>query len=250
MKVVNANWEIKNLGEKTLEFTFESEDFLKKPVEVYNQIENFRMENLSEYVVVKIRTGNPDFGNELCKNGFIHIETQIHLKAIAEDVRPLLNEYANLFEDTEIKKISDLDEMKYIQSKILEGVFTNDRISLDKNFGVKVANQRYANWLGDEFNRGSSVYQIFVGDKKVGFIVRRYEKKSVRALLAGLFKEYKNLKIGGNVYYIGLANDLNSGYTKFYADVSSNNLDPLRLQQLFGYKVHDFSEVYVNHYSY
>lgn len=250
MKIVDATWELKNLGKKTLEITFESEDFNRTPAEIYRQTENLRLQNLAEYVVIKIRAGNPDFGNELCKHGFIHIETQIHLKGMAEDICARLNEYATLFEDTKIERVTDAAEVKYIQSKILEGVFTNDRISLDKNFGVKIANERYANWLGDEFKRGSGVFQVFVNGEKVGFIVRRYEKKSVRALLAGLFTEYKDLKIGGNVYYIGLANDLSNGYKKFYADVSSNNLDPLKLQQLFGYKVHDFSEVFINHYSY
>ena len=77
-----------------------------------------------------------------------------------------------------------------------------------------------------------------------------YEKISAHALLAGLFSEYKNSKMGGTIYSIGLTHDFTEGFKIWHTDVSSNNLNSLRLQQQFGYKIESVSDVYVKHYKY
>ena len=250
MKIVDAFWELRNLGKKTLEITFEPEDFNKTPKEIYQLIENLRVEYQAEYLVVKIRAGKPEFGNELCKNDFYHIETQLHLKAMRDDVEFALNKYARFFRNAKLIEVTNSDDLNYIKSEIMKGIFHTDRIALDKNFGVDIANKRYANWVEDEFNRQSKLFFIMLNGNNIGFALRKYEKISAHALLAGLFSEYKNSKMGGTIYSIGLTHDFTEGFKIWHTDVSSNNLNSLRLQQQFGYKIESVSEVYVKHYKY
>lgn len=250
MKIVDAFWEIRNLGKKTLEITLESEDFNKTPDEIYFAIENLRNEYKAEYLVVKIRTGRPEFGNELCRHDFIHIETQLNLKAYAEDVEFALKKYSRFFRDTELVEAKNSEDLNYIKSEIMKGIFYTDRIALDKNFGVEIANKRYANWVEDEFNRDSKLFFIMFKENNIGFALRRYEKNQVHALIAGLFSKYKDSRIGGTIYSVGLTHDLEKGFRIWYTDVSSNNSSSLRLQQQFGYKVYEIQDVYIKHFTY
>jgi len=248
MKIVNAVWELKNLGKRTVEITLESKDFACADSKIFLKINETCKQYQAEYVVIKVRTGHPQIGNELCRQGFFHIETQLNLKAVKEDVKIFLERYANFFEDTVLSDIQNLNDLEEVKAEILKGIFTNDRISLDKNFGIQTANIRYANWTEDEFKRGARLSYVVYNNEKIGFSLRRYNKNSAHSILAGIFVKYKDLNIGGNAFFAGFNQDLQNGINKFYTSVSSNNLPSLRIQQLFGYNVDDIYEVYVKHF--
>lgn len=250
MKIVDAFWEIRNLGKKTLEITLESEDFNKTPDEIYFAIENLRNEYKAEYLVVKIRTGRPEFGNELCRHDFIHIETQLNLKAYAEDVEFALKKYSRFFRDTELVEAKNSEDLNYIKSEIMKGIFYTDRIALDKNFGVEIANKRYANWVEDEFNRGSKLFFISVNNKKIGFSLHKYEEFLANVLLVGLFKNFHKKSLGSKLYFSEVYNDFKAGYKNFSTAVSANNLVALKMNELFGYKVYEIQDVYIKHFTY
>ncbi|MBR1730481.1 MAG: hypothetical protein IJ728_13270 [Selenomonadaceae bacterium] len=248
MKIIDAIWEFKNLGQNTIEVELEKEDLHKNLNDIFLSIEQIKSKYKPNYMVIKVITGNPYIGNMLCNKGFLHIETQIKLKAVREDIKFFLAKYDSIFENTVIKKVNDEREIEEILNEVHKGIFYTDRIALDKNFSLDIANVRYANWIKDEVNRGSGLFRVMVEGKSIGFSLRRYDKFSVFDLLAGLYKEYQNFHIGGNIYFSALLMDVNNGYKKFYTSVSSNNLSSLHLHEMFGYKVHFIQEVYVKHF--
>ena len=253
MKVVDAVWEIKNLGKKTIELILEDSDFVKTPEEIYKTTDELRLQYAAEYTVIKMKGGVDDslfVGNEFVKNGFVKIETQFHIKAVKRDIEFAAQRYRNFFRDTAVQPAIDKAAQEHIFSEIRKGIFFKDRISLDPEFGTEIANNRYANWTETEVQRGSSLYYVIFKGEKIGFSLRRYEKFSAFGLLSGLFNDYKNLNIGGHIFFAELYEDVKKGYKFFYGDVSSNNLTAFRLNEMFGYRLENFYEVYVRHNSY
>lgn len=252
MKIVDAVWEIKNLGKKTLELTLEDSDFTKTPEEIYKMTDELRLQYGAEYTVVKMKGGGDSLfvGNEFVKNGFLKIETQFQIKAVKKDIELAAQRYRNFFKDITVQPATDKSAQEHIFSEIRKGIFFRDRISLDPEFGVEIANNRYANWTETEVQRGSSLYYVIFKGEKIGFFLKRYEKLSSFGLLSGLFNDYKNLNMGGHIFFSELYEDTKKGYKFFYGGVSSNNLTAFRLNEMFGYRLENFYEVYVRHNSY
>ena len=247
MKVVNAYWEVENIGKVTVEITLDKNDLLKAPRDIVNYVTETKERYKSEYTVIKIPSGNPMTGVEFSKNGFFHIETQLNLKAVREDVEASLENYGNLFTDVEIEFVTDLKELENIQTELIKGIFTKDRISLDPNFDKSLAGKRYSNWVKNEFERGAQVFYAKLTGRKIGFSLWRYHKSSAFAVLSGLFNEYRYSNLGGNIYFVAIKNALQKGSRNFYTSVSSNNLESLRLHELTGFRINSLYEVYVHH---
>lgn len=248
MKIVNADWEIKNIGKVTLEITLDKSDLNVMIYNVINTVLETKKNYRAEYLVLKIPTGNPMIGFEFSKQGFFHIETQLNLKATHEDVESALKKYACLFCDAKIEHVDNLKELSNIQNEVRKGIFSKDRISLDPYFNEEIANKRYSNWIENEFKRGSQLFYIIIDRKKIGFSLLRYDRFSVFVVLAGLFHEYQFSNLGGHIYFASMAEALSKGTKKFYTSVSSNNPSSLHLNELFGFKVSSMQEVYVSHF--
>ncbi len=243
MKIINAEWELRNLGKRTVELTFEKADLLLEPKVIYDNIQKAERQFQSEYTVVKVTAGNPQIGIELQRNGFWHIETQIHLKAALADVITSIKKYDDLFEDASAQVISSEDDITCVQNEIRKGIFTTDRIALDPYFGIEIANQRYANWVGDEVSRGSILSYIIINGQKVGFSLRRNNQ----GLLGGVFTQYQKDNYGAEWQIAGWRDLIHQGSETFYTEVSSNNLKILHLHEAFGYRVRSLSDVFVRH---
>lgn len=250
MKVVDAKWEMRNLGKRTFELTLEDEDFKKTPNQICESINKIKSENKSEYTVVKIRCGNPFIGHELIKNGFFQMEMQFHIKAVKKDIETAAKRYGHFFSNTKLQEVNDEDSRQHILSEIRKGIFFTDRIALDPEFGVEIANKRYANWTADEIARGSSLSYVVANDERIGFCLHKYEKSKSYGLLSGLFNKYKEMNLGGNIFFTELVHEVNKGYKFFESAVSSNNIVALRVNEMFGYRVEGVYEVYVKHDKY
>ena len=244
MKVVNATWELRNLGKRTIELTLEKADFLRNPKEIYADNEAAEDEYQSEYTVVKVKTGKPQIGWELQKNGFWHIETQINLKASREDITYAFIKYGELFQDISFQKVETMMDVSYIQDEIRKGIFTTDRIALDPYFGIEISNRRYANWVEDEIKKNSSLFYVISMGEKIGFVVN---KTDGLGLLGGLFTGFQKNGMGGELEIAGLRLTLSMKVENIYTSVSSNNLKILQLHELFGYHVKSLIDVYVKH---
>lgn len=243
MKTVNATWELRNLGKRTIELTLEKADFLHEPKQIYEDINAKEKEYHSEYTVVKVKSGKPQIGWELQKQGFWHIETQVNLKAAYEDVVSAVKKVEGLFDDISLQVVETSAEVCHIQAEIRRGMFTTDRIALDPYFGVEIANRRYAYWVEDEVKKGSILsYAISKGDK-IGFALGR----NGHGLLGGIFTQYQKRNMGIESEIAGWREIIREETDFFYTAVSSNNLRVLRLHEAFGYRVKSLFDVFVRH---
>lgn len=158
MRIVDATWELRNLGRKTLEVSLDETDFCKVSDDICEAVFQTRKQYKPEYMVVKIPTGTRWLGDEFFRLGYFHAETQIHLKALRADAKIFLQRYADQYRDTYAEEASLPSEQGYICDEIRKGVFTTDRISIDPKFNVEIANNRYANWIGDVIQAGGATF--------------------------------------------------------------------------------------------
>ncbi len=249
MEVIDAVWEIRNLGKKTVEVIFDNKDIEKPPSDVCNIAKKIEEEYSPQYMVVKIPTGNPWIGNELRCRGFDFIEMQIYLRVNKRDVNQSFKKYGHLFKNAAWRTATQPEDMEYIQSEIRKGIFFTDRIALDKNFGVKIANERYARYVEDAIDHGAELFYVLVGEEKIGFFLDKYNGNSCKGILGGLFLSAQNKNLGSIQYYLEFDKAINyNACSNFFAVTSSNNVTALRAIEFFGGKINMLQEVYIKHY--
>lgn len=247
MNLVEATWELRNLGARTIEVTLEKKDFSREPKEICADIRISEKDYMAEYTVVKVNTGNPIIGLELQKNGFWHVETQSVIRAFYDDMKHAVKMYEPFYPNVKQQEVSSSEDIAYIQQEIMKGIFTTDRIALDPAFGVEMANRRYANWVRDEFERGGHVAYTLVDGERVAFTVYREERTRHWGLLTGIFPEFVSSNYGGSLIYGGSAALVARGITVSRGAVSSNNPVILSLHEMFGYRLKDIFDVYTRH---
>ena len=249
MKVIDAVWEIRNLGKKTIEITIERADinpFI--PTKLLENIEEQRSYYNAKYVVVKSDTRHPQVNIFLSKSGFILIENQIGLKLNREDAIATYENNKDLFEGVDYK-LADKDDIDLIVSEIKKGIFTTDRIALDSNFGIEIANNRYALWLQDELQRGAIAYLTTHNGRPFGFgIIKKAGLNNIDDLLGGLFVGSENKNQGSLFKFANLKIFIDLGFDKAKTHVSSNNPNILQLHEMFGYKIINIKNVFIKHY--
>ena len=247
VKVVDAVWELRNLGKRTIEVTLEKQDFFLEPREVYEDIVTAEQEFEAQYTVVKIKTGHPEIGLELQQNGFWHVETQIIIRALHDDMKQAVEKFEPFYINIEQQEVTSYEDIAFIQKEIEKGIFSTDRIALDPVFGIDVANCRYANWVRDEFERGRHVVYTLVDGKRVAFTVYREEGLLHWGLLTGIFLDYASSNYGGALLYGGSADMVKKGISIVEGAVSSNNPVIFSLHEMFGYRLKSMLDVYTRH---
>ena len=247
MKIVNAEWELRNLGKRTVELTLEKKDFSRKPKEIYTDIQIIEKEYQSEYTVVKIKTGKPEIGWELQKHGFFHIETQIITRAFGDDIKDAIKKYQPLYPNTKQQEISSMEEISWIQREIEKGIFTTDRIALDPRFGPQIANHRYANWIKDEYVHGGHIAYTSVDGERVAFTLYREKGFARWGLLTGVFLAYACGRYGGHLLFSNSVDMVKNGISVMYGAISANNHDVFSLHEMFGHRLKTLLEVYTRH---
>ena len=241
-----AEWEIRNLGCRTLEVTLEKSDKLKY---IAQDIENLRMQYDCQYVVVKADPILNEATRILQENEYKYIESQISLKMHREIAEKKYRFYSNIFDVASYEKITKTSDIEFVKNEILKGIFTTDRIALDQKFGVELANKRYANWLEDEMNKNSCLYIVKDNGSNVAFFLNKPINNRVQyALLGGVFKAYENKGFGALMNYCVLDDFINSERKIMETGVSSNNIVILQLHIAFGYKIKNIINVFIKHH--
>jgi len=241
-----AEWEVRNLGSRTLEITLEKSD---RPEYIAKDIENLRMQYECQYVVVKADPILHEASNILQENGYQYIESQIGLKMQREIAEKKHRFYTNIFDIASYEKITKTSDIEFVKNEIMKGIFTTDRIALDQKFGVKLANKRYANWLGDEINKNSCLYVVKDDGTDVAFFLNKPINNRLQyALLGGVFKSYDNKGFGALMNYCVLDDFINSERKIMETGVSSNNIAILQLHIAFGYKIRNITNVFIKHH--
>ena len=247
MKIVDAVWEKRNLGKRTIELMLEKNDFLHNPDDIFANIESLEEKFQSEYTVVKVKTGNSHIGSRLTKGGFVFVETQINIQAMQYDIEIAMERYRPLFRETCCREVSSKEDVTRIRSEIEKGIFKTDRIALDPCFGKRIANIRYSNWVENEMARDGHLYYVIVEGDEIGFCLSR-EKGNIRyGLLTGVFENYSKHNYGSNLIYACLDEAIKKKFLIYHGAVSSNNSKILSLHESFGYRTKFMQEVYVRH---
>lgn len=241
MKIINAFWEQRNLKMNSYEVELEHDDDL-------NQIE-LEIKKLvgAQYIVFKVPIGCLDMYALLVKYGCFYVET-------------LCNIGISLMDYTIPTKIAKIDsKIKYCQvddklldvvcNRIEENIFTTDRIALDKVFGLSLANRRYSNWLRDEFLSGrSKIYEIKLGNNGIGFFgLKDVKSQTVELFLAGMYNEAKEFGLGFSMISKSIEVAISLGYRYLETNVSTNNIEVLRLYMSLGFNFVGIKYIFVKH---
>lgn len=246
MKIINAEWEKRNLGVRTIEIVFEKNG--DEEESVFEEIDHIIKKNRIQYAVCKVPTNSNKSIIELQKRGFFYIENQISLKCKLKECKRIIEKYDFLVEDTEYKKIDSVKELDVVCSEIEKGIFETDRIALDPLFGIEIANKRYSNWVCDLYNSGKSIYITMYKGTPIGFIVfGDKNSKCLDGIVGGLYNNYKNSGLG-HYWKICSAKIIMGSNKNAVTKVSSNNLDILKLHESFGYTVTNIESVFVKHF--
>ena len=162
MKIINAHWEKRNLGVSCTEIIFEEKD---SSTDFKTKVLNIT----SEYLVVKIPVGRIDLSSFLQENNFKFIElitSCFHKPELPE----LPKVYDRLINKLLCEEMNEVERQETF-SRIKEGLFVDDRVSLDPAFNKDQSNLRYVGWINDEIGKGSIFYKIVYREKIVGFLI-------------------------------------------------------------------------------
>lgn len=246
MKCVNAVWELRNLGVKTIKIEVEKKD---APEKVLDMIEDFRQQYDAKYVVVKSNTLYPmKISLSLQDAGFWLIENQISLRCTREDAIKSLNKYKSLCAGVSYK-LADESDLKMLAEEFKRGIFRKSEIALDPKFGMEIDNRRYSFWLQDILNQGGAVFLTMYEGKPIGFFsTMPIGNKMSVGLPSGIFNREETKHYGPFHSLAGLMHFIDSGDKVSQSNISANNLDNLRLQLDFGAKITRIRNLFVKHY--
>lgn len=242
MKVTDCFWEKRNLGETVVEITIEKDDLLDKLL--------LSKHNTIDYLVIKVPVNMPDFNFFLGQEGFSLIELQIDMTATLSsfDFNHKLIKWISPHVD--LNKVSDVNELEEVLSKIDSNMFNTDRISIDPHYGKEIGCKRYKNWIYDEFVGGTAdVIKFFYRGKHVGFMMYKENDDGIRGLLGGIYSDFQGIGLGlltptALPLYI-IRNSI--PVKRVAADISSNNKPVWELYENFGYKANNLHYVFVKH---
>lgn len=247
MKIVNAEWEIRNLGVKTIEISIEKNDTLLSEKDLIATIEKHIRQYEASYVVVKSDSRYSAISLYLQRAGFIFMENQIDLRANRKDIADSVEKYRKVCAGAHCR-LADEEDIQMIFSEMERGIFDTDRIALDPYFGVKAANRRYLFWMQDELKRGASLYLTKHYEKTLGFCLFKRNGSEIHDLLGGLLNLHEAEQGKGLFsHYASRVCFLNCGARVYKTSISSNNLGIVRLQFMFGCTVNNIKNVLIKH---
>lgn len=121
MNVINAVWEMENLGVETKEIVVEQSDCKRDVLKLLEDIS-------AQYLVVKIPSDFESVSYELSQLGFVFIETMNQLSNGLQ-LKPISEHKQKIVQETDFVEMSNAD-FEYMCRKIMESLmFRTDRIA-------------------------------------------------------------------------------------------------------------------------
>lgn len=239
MRIVDAHWELRNLGVTTQEVEIESSD---KPEEIRKAI----LSLTSDYQVVKAPSTNFEFYSLLSECGFSFVEAMIKVSYSLKTLScpPLIKRFSNEITYNEM----DDSEIGLMQEQIKAGIFKTDRVALDLRFSSAQAANRYIMWMNDELTRGSKLFTYKYKGQPVGFsCIKETSPDVYYPVLGGVYNSGKALPFGSVILYkqLEIARDLRG--KDLYTYISSNNPAVVRIYSTLGYVFEDCNYVFIKH---
>lgn len=244
MKCVDAYWELRNLGVRTIKITVEKDDTATSPDELLNMIEGYRRHYDAQYVVVRSDTRYTDLNVPLQTAGYWLIENSLELKITREDALAAIEEYKHVYADVSYRLATD-DDIQLLFDEFERGIFEKDEIALDPRFGEKVANRRLKLWTKDIIARGGKIFIALYNNNPIGFFTGEGKNSDG---FGGAFNRPDTKNWGSMFVYAGHKCFTDSGgkHEKFCA--STNNIKVIRLHLAFGAKIINIRNTFVKHF--
>jgi hypothetical protein len=239
MRLVNAHWEIRNLGVSCTEMTIDAGDTI-------DDVRGAIRQQGDEYAVAKVPVPRVDALLCFQEAGYAVIEVVLRIKMRLHDaVFPRL--YARYEKHLSFRQAQD-DEVRRIMAEVQAGVFATDRVALDPYFTPALAANRYRHWIEDELNRNSKAYVTAYRSDDIGFSILRDEGEGrFNALFGALYLEKKDSALGFAIGWANITKASELGGTTIETTVSTNNLPAIRMNLSIGYEVANAFYVLVKH---
>ena len=243
MKAIDCIWELKNIGEKTIEINIDKND----------EIDIKEFESLFsdyQYVVVKVPMNMIEVNSLLSSMGFLMIETQISLSKKFKDFDFSDKLIKYLYPHVYMEEICSASVIDNLLDRISDSMFSTDRIYIDKHFPLGTSSHRYKRWIKSEFEAKTSVVSKIMYDEKwVGFGMERLNDGCYSGLLGGVFEEYQSGGMAlctGGIRFIDM-HKRGLTFKKLKTSISSNNVPVVEVYNYLGFKIDNLSYVFVKH---
>ncbi|TVX98650.1 GNAT family N-acetyltransferase [Cohnella terricola] len=230
---IDAYWEERNFDKKVLEIKIDANDSADCLLALEDDYATY------DYIVAKVPKLRLDLVHGLEEVGFRFMESQIEMTLnLTKFIEP--SRFSKVIsEPIQFQTIDAMEQLKDLLSKIDEDLFVTDRVSLDPALGSGLALKRYKNWIRDGFLSGNAIIvEATLKSNKIGFyFFLKGKDKTIHAVLASLYKDYRRRAIGVRYMKEILTWSAKEGYTKMNLMVSSNNLEALRAYSSIGFEM-------------
>lgn len=239
MKIIDATWEIRNLGVSTQEVEISEQDKLEDIESAINRLN-------ADYQVVKVCTGRMDVNALLAEHGFYFAETAIRVSHNLK-LFTCSNLISRVSKDLNFVPMT-ASGLEIMREQIKKGMFYTDRISLDSEFSKKLSARRYIYWIEDELKVGSQIYTYEYRGQSVGFcLLKECRKHYYYSVLSGVYNLGIRMPFGSAFAYKQLEVLKQMGAEGVYSYISINNPSIVRVHAQYGYVFADIRYVFVRH---
>lgn len=239
MIVVDAYWEIRNLGKKTVEIEVEKNDSLEDLV-------NYFSNNLYEYSVLKLPSSRKDLIFPIQSLGFKFAEILNYAKVGTKGL-PSLSKIENRILNDLIYSPMTKSEHDELFFRLSENLFETDRIAIDPLFGTKKSNYRYRGLITDEINNGATLYSVKFKLNNIGFFLIRERGDASYSNLAGIYKDFQNKGFGIFLNFFEILESSKRGLKELNTAFSSNNLGAQGIHQRLGFDIIKSVSIFTKH---
>jgi hypothetical protein len=234
VQITHAFWEKRNLGKDVYEVLVDKD---ATEHELLNVIDGIK----GDLIYAKIQCENTKAIQRLIEKGFVYSENQFSIKKRLRNF-DLPKLYKKTIRFLDIRLIENLDQAQVLFDELDNGLFTTDRVAMDSQFGVKVANLRYKNWITDMIKSKKYECAMIQTNQEhipVGFYINQYQDNKIAdCILGGIFNDYKSRGIGHSFIYFAIQNAINQGARVLKTQISSNNLPVFNIySSVFGFEI-------------
>ena len=243
MKILHAICEQTNLDVDAYELQAGTDD----TPEVLQAEEQRLLACGAEYLVVKTPVNRPDWLFTLPEMGYTFVETVFHV-TIRRNEYHMPAAIARFDRGLTVLERTKTAEQISVYTRIRNGVFKSDRISIDPAFSLAQSANRYVNWIKQMLEDGGRLYEVVQGARPVGFfIIHRVDAVTVDPVLMGLYDEEHNRGMGALLHKKTLDTCFAHDCKRLTSTIVSNNAKVLRIYVNAGATIADTLYTYVKH---
>ena len=243
MKTIYAVWEKENIGVNAYEIILDEHDTIESIKEEEDRIRS----KGANYIVLKapVNVQHLLFGLPSLGYTFLEMVFGVQIKRNEYHMPELVTRFDRGFSVSHVTTENDLNR---IFNYIRQGLFENDRISIDPYFSLELGNNRYINWVNTLLEKGSFLYEVMLKDRPIGFfIIERKNETTVDPVLMGLYDKANDRGLGSLLHKKTLDTCFTHDCTQLTSTIVSNNASVLRIYVQAGATLYHTHYTYIKH---